>query len=79
MPAFCIAHRAASAAIDAVVSPSAAMRRSWMPVRSTIHSCVVSMPRAAKSSLVRTVAGAARPVPATSATGRCPWRGRLGG
>ncbi len=59
-----MAAREASAAIVAVVSPSPAMRRSWMPVRSTIHSCVVSMPRAAKSWLVITVAGAPRPVPA---------------
>jgi hypothetical protein len=48
-PALSIARREASAAMEQVDSPSSAMRRSWMPVRSTIHSCEVSIPRAAKS------------------------------
>ena len=48
----------------------AAMCRCLMPVRSTIHSSVVSMPIAAKSKFVMTVAGTPRPVPAKYATGR---------
>ena len=44
-----IALRAASTAMEQVDSPSRAIRRSWIPDRSTIHSCVVSIPRAAKS------------------------------
>ena len=40
------------------------MWRSLMPVRSTIHSSIVSMPIAAKSWFVITFAGTPRPVPA---------------
>ena len=48
-PARSIAMRDASAPSAQVVSPSPAMCRSEMPVRSITHSCVVSMPIAAKS------------------------------
>ena len=48
-PAFAIAFRAASALSDATVSPGDAMWRSLMPVRSMIHSSLVSIPMAAKS------------------------------
>ncbi len=48
----------------AVVSCGPAMWRNLMPVRSTIHSSVVSMPTPANSWFVNTVAGMPRPVPA---------------
>ena len=47
------AARAACTAICEVNSPGAAIRRSWMPVRCTIHSSDVSTLRA-RSALVRT-------------------------
>jgi len=55
-PAASSAGRAAATARSEVNSPSAAMRRSRMPVRSTIHSSLVSS-RAARSALVSTRAG----------------------
>ena len=48
-PARAIAARAAVDAMEQVVSSGAAMRRSTMPVRSTIQSWFVSSPSAAKS------------------------------
>ncbi|MEA3345305.1 MAG: hypothetical protein U9Q78_03535 [Chloroflexota bacterium] len=57
---FFSACRAASLANEAVVSPSSAMRRSWMPVRSLIHPSEVSTMRL-RSSLVSTRSGSAFP------------------
>ena len=48
-PARCIAMRAAPAPMLHVVSVGPAMWRSEIPVRSITHSCVVSIPIAAKS------------------------------
>lgn len=56
-PAVRMARRAATAAIDAVVSWAAATRRSRMPVRWTIHSSLVSTIRS-RSALLSTCAGA---------------------
>ena len=56
MPAASMARRAARYARSLVSWPSAARRRSWMPVRLTIHSSVVST-RLASSVLVRMVSG----------------------
>ena len=58
-PACSIAFRPASAASPAVVPP---VRRSLMPVRSVIHSSVVSS-RASRSALVSTPSGSAVPQP----------------
>ena len=59
-PAISIARRPASIDSDAVLPPT---RRSWMPVRSTIHSSVVSRPLVRRSSLVSTLSGRAVPHP----------------
>src|SRR6478736_2470674 len=62
MPARSSALRAASAARPLVVLP---MRRSLMPVRSVIHSSLVSMV-AARSSFVTILSGTAIPHPRTT-------------
>ena len=69
MPAAASALRAASVASVAVVSPSPAIWRAWMPVRSTIHSWVVST-RSASSALVTRRGGSAEPVPTMTARRR---------
>jgi len=56
-PADSRAARAAAAAMSLVFSPSAAMRRSRMPVRSVIHASDVST-NFSRSALVSTLAGA---------------------
>ena len=56
-PATAIARRAATAAIEAVVSWAAATRRSRIPVRVRIHSSLVSTIRS-RSAFVRTPSGA---------------------
>ena len=61
-PATAMARLPATAAIVAVVSSGAAMRRSRMPVRVTIHSSDVSTSRS-RSALVRTRSGAYMPQP----------------
>ena len=65
-PACLIAAAPASVARLAVVAPSTAMRRSRMPVRSTIHWSLVST-RCSRSALVRTCSGSAVPHPAIAA------------
>src|SRR4051812_41387425 len=65
-PAFLIAAAAAATARLDVVSPSSAMRRSLMPVRSVIHSSDVSM-RCSRSALVRVPSGRAVPHPVIAA------------
>ena len=57
-PACSMACRAAAVAMEHVLSPSAAMCRDAMPVRSMIHSCDVSIPMAPKSWLDMTFSGA---------------------
>ena len=61
-PACLIAAAPASMARLAVVSPSPATRRSRMPVRSTIHSSLVST-RCSRSALVSRCSGTAVPQP----------------
>ena len=58
-----MALRPDSADSPAVVPPT---RRSWMPVRSRIHSSLVSI-IPARSSLVRTLGGSAVPQPVMTA------------
>jgi hypothetical protein len=69
-PARCIALRPASTPMEQVDSPFFAMYRWWIPERSTIQSCEVSMPIDAKSWFVITCDGSPRPVPAKYAIGR---------
>ena len=65
-PACLIAAAPASMARVAVVSPGPAIRRSRMPVRSTIHWSLVST-RCSRSALVRRWSGSAVPHPAIAA------------
>ena len=62
-PAAASALRAASVARVAVVSPSPAMWRAWMPVRSTIHSCGGVDAARRAPALVTRRGGRAEPVP----------------
>ena len=66
MPALASARRAAAVARSEVASPSAAKRRSRMPVRSRIHSSFVSR-NDANSAFGTTRSGSAEPTPATDA------------
>src|SRR5262245_27514493 len=62
MPASSKARCAARLANVDVDVPTSAMRRVLMPVRSTIHSSVVST-RRSKSALVSSPSGASEPIP----------------
>jgi hypothetical protein len=66
IPAAASARRAASVASVAVVSPSPAMWRKRMPVRSTIHSSDVSTVSVSSAFETRRF-GNAEPVPAMTA------------
>src|SRR5882724_9112465 len=70
-PAASSADRAAAAAMSLVFSPSPAMRRSRIPVRSAIQASEVSTIRS-RSAFVRTLAGVYRPVPTMRLLG-CRW------